>query len=210
MVVICATENPERMSQSARLHHKEQKGAERTTSTLVKKQQSSCRCLFTFVSSRWQKLPLLNSGDCFSASILAPLKDLSHPEAWTSCSRCDSQLKVTPSGHKAKRERAREQRRTKSCWCKQKEEEQRRAALFLSVLIRVSSARRSGVSECMEAISTPRGRSQTPLISWPRLILSDCQGGVADPTGLRMPAGTPAAALATCAPRPHTLTLGKC
>lgn len=45
----------------------------------------------------------------------------------------------------------------------------------LSVLIRVSSAKPSGVSECMEAISTPHGRSQMPLISSWRLIHSDCK-----------------------------------
>lgn len=45
----------------------------------------------------------------------------------------------------------------------------------LSILIRVSSAKPSGVSECMEAISTLRGMSQMPLISSWRLIHSDCE-----------------------------------
>lgn len=45
----------------------------------------------------------------------------------------------------------------------------------LSVLIRVSSAKPSGVSECIKAISTPRGGSQMPLISSWRLIHSDCE-----------------------------------
>lgn len=56
----------------------------------------------------------------------------------------------------------------------------KRAALFLSssflsILITVSSAKPSGVSECMEAISTLRGRSQMPLINSWRLIHSDCE-----------------------------------
>lgn len=46
---------------------------------------------------------------------------------------------------------------------------------ILSILIRVSSAKPSGVRECMEAISTPCGRSQMPLISSWRLIHSDCE-----------------------------------
>ena len=52
----------------------------------------------------------------------------------------------------------------------------------LSILIRVSSAKPSGVSECMEAISTLRGRSQMPLISSRRPIGGDCE-----PTGLHVP-----------------------
>lgn len=46
---------------------------------------------------------------------------------------------------------------------------------ILSILIRVSSAKPNGVSECIEAISTPHGRSQMPLISSWRLIHSDCE-----------------------------------
>lgn len=44
-----------------------------------------------------------------------------------------------------------------------------------SILIMVSTAKPSGVNECMEAISTPCGRSHMPLISSWRLIHSDCE-----------------------------------
>lgn len=44
--------------------------------------------------------------------------------------------------------------------------------LIASVLIRVSSAKLSGVNECMEAISTLRGRSQMLWIGSWRLIHS--------------------------------------
>lgn len=47
------------------------------------------------------------------------------------------------------------------------------ALVLLSVLIRVSSAKLRGVSECMKAISTLCGGSQMPLISSWRLIHSD-------------------------------------
>lgn len=42
-----------------------------------------------------------------------------------------------------------------------------------SALIRVSSAKPSGVSECMEAISTPCGSSRVPLIRSRTLIHCD-------------------------------------
>ena len=44
---------------------------------------------------------------------------------------------------------------------------------YISILIRVSSAKPSGVSECMEAINAPRGWRHMPLIRPWRLIHSD-------------------------------------
>lgn len=71
----------------------------------------------------------------------------------------------------------REQRVNKERWRagEEKMESSFISLSVLSVLIRVSSAKPSGVSECMEAISTPHGRSQMPLISSWRLIHSDCK-----------------------------------
>lgn len=76
------------------------------------------------------------------------------------------------------REKKKKERGDKERW-RAGEEKNREPLYFslpvLSVLIRVSSAKPSGVSECMEAISAPRGRSQMPLISSWRLIHSDCE-----------------------------------
>ena len=98
------------------------------------------------------------------------------------CSSFSLNNRQSAQGHSLReREREREgkkEKEDKERW-RAGEEKNRELLYFslpvLSVLIRVSSAKPSGVSECMEAISAPRGRSQMPLISSWRLIHSDCE-----------------------------------
>lgn len=107
------------------------------------------------------------------------------------------------------REKRRKEQRKMEGWRGKNRERLYFSLPVLSILIRASSDEPSGVSECMEAISTPRGGSQTPLISSWRLIHSDCERtGVIPPASACQPGQPPPRWQP--APLLETLTLGKC